>query len=66
MDKKLLKKYLFGDSTIRRLLTSVAFIYVTLALFAWFFSDRLIYQPPACSYEGEKGYSSIKLRQAVN
>ncbi len=61
MDKTRLKKYLLGDFTIRRLLRSIAFIYVTLALFAWFFSDRLIYQPPACTYEGEKGYSRIKL-----
>jgi len=53
VNKKVLKKYLVGDFTIRRLIRSVATIYVCLAIFAWFGSDRMIFQPQPCSYKDD-------------
>ncbi len=50
MDKKRLKKLLIGDFTFRRLLRSVAFVYLGLALFALLGSDWLIFQPRPSSY----------------
>jgi abhydrolase domain-containing protein 17 len=44
-------KFLWGEWSVKRLMTSIFFIYVALALFAYFFSERLIFRPPAASYQ---------------
>ena len=50
MDKKTLKRLLIGDFSWRRLLGSIVFIYLGLALFAFVASDRLIFQPQPADY----------------
>src|SRR5439155_15195367 len=35
---------------VKALLVTVALVYVAFALFAWFVSDHMIFQPPAPSY----------------
>ncbi|MFA5239209.1 MAG: alpha/beta hydrolase [Phycisphaerae bacterium] len=43
MDKRKIRKILVGDFTIKRVVLSLVFIYACLLLFAYFFSDRLIF-----------------------
>ncbi|WP_293337524.1 alpha/beta hydrolase [Microcoleus sp. CAWBG58] len=50
-NKKNIKLLLFGEFSVKRLLSSLIFIYAFLCLYAVFFSDRLIFQPPAASYQ---------------
>ncbi|MDH3982140.1 MAG: hypothetical protein OES84_04485, partial [Kiritimatiellaceae bacterium] len=50
MNKDVVKKYLVGDFSFRRILRSLAFIYVALLLFGLFGSNGMIFQPQPCSY----------------
>ena len=45
MDKRRLRKLLIGEFTLKRLCCSLAFIYLCLAVFAYFFCDRMIFRP---------------------
>jgi len=61
LDKKSwLKKLLIGDFTIRRLICSIIFIYVSIAGFAYFFSDRMIFMPQRQDYNDRKGFIKIQ------
>ena len=51
MDKRKIRKILVGNFTIKRLIRSLVFIYAFLLLFAYFFSDRMIFQAQESSYE---------------
>jgi len=51
MDKRKIRKILVGDFTIKRLIQSLVFIYVSLLLVAYFFSDRIIFRAQESSYE---------------
>nr|WP_293203521.1 MULTISPECIES: alpha/beta hydrolase [unclassified Microcoleus] len=42
---------LFGEFSVQRVFSSIIFIYAFLCLYAVFFSDRLIFQPPAAGYQ---------------
>nr|WP_293347864.1 MULTISPECIES: alpha/beta hydrolase [unclassified Microcoleus] len=46
-----MKLLLFGEFSLKRILSSLIFIYTFLCLYAVFFSDRLIFQPPPASYQ---------------
>lgn len=59
MDKKQLKKFLIGDFSMTRLLSSLIFIYGAVGLWAYFGSDRLMFLPPPASYQDKKPF--IKL-----
>lgn len=48
---KKMKLLLFGEFSVQRVLASIIFIYAFLCLYAVFFSDRLIFQPPAAGYQ---------------
>ena len=61
MNKKLLKKYLVGDFTIRRLIRSLAFIYCCILIFALVWSDRMIFQPQPCSYSDGAGIIKLQM-----
>lgn len=45
------RKLLVGDLSWKRLGRSLLFIYVTIALYVYFFSDRMIFIPQVSSYE---------------
>jgi len=51
VDKKKLKRYLVGDFTVRRMISSVIFVYVSLATWAHFASNSMIFLPQAPSYK---------------
>ena len=50
-NKKNIKNLLFGEFSLRRVLSSLIFIYAFLCFYAVFFSDRMIFQPPAAGYQ---------------
>ncbi len=50
-NKKNIKRLLLGDFSVKRLLRSIIFIYAFLCFYAVFFSGRMIFQPPASSYQ---------------
>lgn len=45
------RRLLVGDFTIKRLIRSLLFIYVTIALYVYFFSDRMIFILQPSSYQ---------------
>lgn len=45
------RRLLVGDFTIKRLIRSLLFVYVTIALYVYFFSDRMIFIPQPSSYQ---------------
>ncbi|KAM3097206.1 alpha/beta hydrolase [Phormidesmis sp. 146-35] len=51
MTKRTLNRLLWGDFTLGRLARSLLFIYLALGIFAYFFSERLIFQPQPTSYQ---------------
>ncbi|MBD2385692.1 alpha/beta hydrolase [Cylindrospermum sp. FACHB-282] len=54
MDKRRLKKLLIGDFTWKRLITSLAFIYIFFAAYVYFRADSMIFLPQPSSYEDTK------------
>ncbi|MBD2086079.1 alpha/beta hydrolase [Coleofasciculus sp. FACHB-542] len=50
MDKKKLKRLVFGEFSLKRLMRSAIFIYAFLCFYAYFFSDRMIFVPQPSSY----------------
>lgn len=50
MNEKTLKGLLVGDFSLKRLMRSLLIIYVLVGLWAFFFSDRLIFLPRPSSY----------------
>ncbi|MBD1898146.1 alpha/beta hydrolase [Coleofasciculus sp. FACHB-129] len=50
MDKKKLKRLVFGEFSLKRLMRSAIFIYAFLCFYAYFFSDRMIFLPQPSSY----------------
>ncbi|MCY7383818.1 MAG: alpha/beta hydrolase [Microcoleus sp. CAN_BIN18] len=48
---KNIKRLLFGEFSLKRLMRSIIFIYAFLCFYAVFFSERMIFQPPAASYQ---------------
>jgi hypothetical protein len=50
MDKKKLKHYLIGEYSIKRFIRSIVFVYLSLLLFAYLFSDGMIFFKLDSSY----------------
>ncbi|MGK7929592.1 MAG: alpha/beta hydrolase [Spirulina sp.] len=62
MNKKQLRKLLFGEFTFKRMIRSLLFIYICFALYVFFFADRMIFLPPPASYTDDENI--IKLSAA--
>lgn len=60
MDKKKLKNLLIGKFTIGRLIRSFVVIYVSVLIFAFVYSDRMIFLPQTSSYEDSQAILKIK------
>ena len=48
-NRKNIRRLLLGEFSVKRLMRSIIFIYAFLCFYAFFFSERLIFQPPASS-----------------
>jgi len=62
LDKRTIRKILVGDFTTARFIGSLVFIYVCFMLFAYFYSNRMIFPTPRSSYED--GPDIIKIETA--
>lgn len=51
MNKQILKKLLIGEFSYLRIMRSLFFIYACLCIYAYFFTDRIIFLPQPSSYE---------------
>jgi len=59
------KKILIGDFNLKRIIRSVIFIYLCLAIFAWFWSDRVLFQPRPSSYKDTDKYLKLTTDDGV-
>ncbi|MBW8002705.1 MAG: alpha/beta hydrolase [Planctomycetes bacterium] len=62
MDRNKVKKLLLGDLTILRLIRSIAFIYIAVAVFVYFCSDGMIFLPQPSSYKDGPNILKIKTK----
>lgn len=53
------KKILIGDWSWKRPFYTIAWVYILLALFAWFFADKMIFQPPGTPYPDDRTHFKI-------
>lgn len=51
MHKKPLKRWLFGEFSLKRLIRSAILIYAFLCFYGYFFTDRMIFQPQPATYQ---------------
>ena len=51
MDKKTLNRILWGEFSLKRMISSFIFVYGCLCLFAYFYADRMIFLPQPSTYE---------------
>ena len=62
MNRRTLRRLLVPDLSAARLLLSLVFVYGSVALLVWLFSDRMMFLPPPPQYTDADGI--IKLRTA--
>ena len=65
MDAKKIKHLLIGEFTLKRLLISIVEIYLLLLVYAFFFSDNLIFYPHPPSYKDGPGIIKLKVTDGV-
>ncbi len=61
MDKQKLKKLLIGKFSFKRLVRSVVLVYLILMVFAWLFSERLIFPAPQSSYQDSEDIIKVQV-----
>lgn len=64
MDKRKLKHLLVGEFTLKRLVRSVlliiALVYIGIGIYGYFFSEKIIFQPPHATYKDTKQILKLK------
>ena len=55
------RRWVVGELSLRRIMISLIEIYLVVLVFAWLFSDRLIFQPQPASYREGGDVSRISL-----
>ncbi|MEG3939493.1 hypothetical protein QT995_15190 [Microcoleus sp. S36b_A3] len=58
-NKKNIKRWLFGEFSVKRLMQSIIFIYAFLCFYGFFFSERLIFQPPPSSQSDSREFIKV-------
>jgi len=66
MDKQKLKKLLIGKFSLKRLIRSAVLVYLILMVFAWLFSERLIFPAPQSSYQDSEDIIKIQVTHERN
>jgi abhydrolase domain-containing protein 17 len=54
------RKLLFGEFTFRRIMISIIEIYLIIMLFAWFYSEHIIFQPQRPEYQDTPDIIKLK------
>lgn len=65
MDKQKLKHLLIGDFSLKRLIRSIIFVYVSLCIYGYFFTDWMIFKPQASSYQDTKDILKLTAADGV-
>ncbi len=65
MDRKTLKHLLFGEFSAKRMVKSFIFIYVFLCIWAYFFTDGMIFKPQLSTYQDTKNILKVKVTDRV-
>lgn len=65
MDKQRLKRLIVGEFSFKRLVRSLIFIYAFLCFYAYFFSDRMIFQPQPSSYQDTQQFIKLTTSDSV-
>ncbi|NES68557.1 MAG: alpha/beta hydrolase [Okeania sp. SIO2D1] len=65
MDKKNIIRLLVGKFSILRLIRSAVIVYILIGLWAFFFSDRLIFLPGPSSYQENQDFVKLESRDRV-
>lgn len=61
MDKQKLRRLLVGEFSLRRCLRSLVFVYVTVGVYVFFMSNRMIFPPKPSSYVDSQDIVKIPL-----
>lgn len=65
MDKKKLKRLLFGEFSFKRLVRSIIFIYAFVCFYVFFFSDRMFFVPQRSSYQDSRDILKLTAADGV-
>ncbi|MFB2894409.1 alpha/beta hydrolase [Aerosakkonemataceae cyanobacterium BLCC-F50] len=65
MNKKNLKKLLIGEFSFLRVMRSIIFIYACVGLYAYFFSDRMIFLPQPSTYQDNNQILKLTTKDGV-
>jgi len=65
MDKKTLRRLLIGDFSLKRLVRSVIFVYASLCIYGYFFTDWMIFKPQPSTYQDTKDILKLTAADGV-
>ncbi|MFB2839418.1 alpha/beta hydrolase [Floridanema evergladense] len=65
MNKNFLKKLIIGEVSFLRIMRSIVFIYACVGLYAYFFSDRMIFLPQPSSYQDNNQILKLTTKDGV-
>ena len=65
MNSKNIRHLLIGDFTLKRIMRSLIFIYVSIGLYVYFFADRMIFQPQSASYNHTQDFLKLTTSDGV-
>ncbi|XWK88862.1 MAG: alpha/beta hydrolase [Phormidium sp.] len=65
MNKRILKKLLIGEFSGLRIMRSIIFIYACVGLYAYFFSDRMIFLPQPSTYQDNNQILKLTTKDGV-
>lgn len=65
MEENKTRKLLFGQFSVKRLISSFVFIYAAIAVFIYFFSERMIFLPQPASYEDRGDILKIETEDGI-
>jgi fermentation-respiration switch protein FrsA (DUF1100 family) len=65
MNKQILKKLLIGEFSWLRVMRSIIFIYACVGLYAYFFSDRMIFLPQPSTYQDNNQILKLTTKDGV-
>lgn len=65
MNKQILKKFIIGEFSYLRIMRSLFFIYACLCIYAYFFTDRVIFLPQPSTYQDNNGILKLTTKDGV-
>ena len=65
MNKEKLRRLLFGEFSTLRIIRSIIFIYVVLCIYAYFFTDSILFQPQPPSYQDTSEIIKLKTADGI-